>query len=149
VKRIIFDVSRWSIFLHRQARGLDTVDTDDPGWRQLEDEIFEKLYSGPPDLLAEGERSMELSPWAEKLHAACDELPDFSRLAAECRGDADAAATGVESIMAELAPKMQELSAKNESAELRRVLRSSCSRAAEAVEELRDAAEGLDGVALN
>jgi uncharacterized protein with von Willebrand factor type A (vWA) domain len=148
VKRIIFDVPRWSIYLHRRARGLDSVDHDDPAWRQLEDELFEKLYSGSVDLLAEGERTIELSSWAEKLHAACDELPEFSRLAAECKGDADAAATGVESIMAQLAPKMQELSAKNDSTELRRVLRATCGRAAEAVEDLRDAVDGLDGVAL-
>ena len=83
---------------------------------------------------------------ATKLHAACDALPDFARLAADCSGDAFAAGTAVETLMASLQPKMQELARKDNPPELGRVLRSSCTSAAAAVEEQRDVLDGLAGV---
>lgn len=145
MKRIIADVSRWSCFLHRTARGLDRADDADHAPSRIEDEVFERLYSGPLDWLAEEERRTADAVWAEKIHAACDQLGDFGRLAAECRGDAIAAATALESVLDELRPALDE-AADLDGAQLRRLLRSSCARASVAVEELRDAVEGLAGV---
>ncbi len=142
MKRIINDVPRWSIYLHRAARGLDQVDRSDPRELRFQDELFERLYAGELERLPEHDQDAELRTWAEKVHAACDQLPDFGRLSTECRGDADAAATAVETLMAELQPHMQEV----DTAALRRTIRSGCEHASAAVEELRESAEGLEQV---
>ena len=45
MKRIIFDVPRWSIYLHRESRGLDSADRDDtPNYSLilLQDELAAK-----------------------------------------------------------------------------------------------------------
>ena len=141
MKRIIYDVPRWSIFLHRAARGLDPVDRSDPPSLRFSDELFERVYSGNPEALPEADRDPAMRAWAERVHATCDQLPAFQRLAAECRGDADAAATAVETLERELQTELSE-------ADLRRAARNGCARAAAAVEELRDATEGLEHVAF-
>ncbi len=141
MKRIINDVPRWSIYLHRAARGLDQVDRSDPRELRFEDELFERFYAGELEQLPLELQDSELRGWAEKVHAACSQLPNFARLAGECRGDADAAATAVETLMAELQPHMQD-----DQAALRRSIRSGCDRASAAIEEQRESAEGLEQV---
>lgn len=108
MQRIIHDVPRWSIFLHREARGLDPVETSDPRALRFQDELFERIYSGETTALPESNRDPELAAWADRVHTACEQLPDFQRLAAECRGDADAAATAVETLLSDLQPQMSE-----------------------------------------
>src|SRR3954469_21343149 len=100
--RIIYDVPRWSIWLHRDARGLPPVERADPAERRFEDELFERLYSGGGELLDEKSRDPTLRAWAERVHATCDQLPDFARLMGDCRGDADAAGMAVEKLIESL-----------------------------------------------
>lgn len=147
MKRILFDVARWDIYLHRDARGLEPVDRADPPRRQFEDELFGRLYAGELASLPRGGGDPRLQSWAEGVHAACDQLPAFSRLSGECRGDAGAAAAVVETLMAELAPRFEQL-ARPDPPQLRRALRSACERAATHVEALREAGAGLEHVAF-
>ena len=53
MRRIIFDVPLWSLYLHRAARGLPRADPSDPGERALEDELFERLYAGEAEPMPE------------------------------------------------------------------------------------------------
>lgn len=144
MRRILYDVPRWSIYLHRSARGLARVDASDPPERRFEDELFERLYAGDAERLPDGEQDPALREWAGRVHAACEQLPSFERLAAECRGDADAAAAAVEALVAELRPQVPQ----RDEAALRRAVRSACDRASAAVEAQRDASEGLEQVAF-
>ena len=148
MERIIYDVPRWSIYLHRDARGLPPVERADPAERRFEDELFERLYSGEAELLDEKQRDAALRGWAEKVHGACDQLPDFARLAADCRGDAFGAAMAVEKLVDELRPQMQRQEAQPDAPSLRRALRGACERAAAAVDEAREVMGGLDQVAF-
>jgi Mg-chelatase subunit ChlD len=146
MRRITRDVPRWHVYLHRAARGLSPVDEADPPLRRLEDEIFDRLYSGGGDLLDAKARDAALASWADRIHAACDELPDFARLASECLGDADAAALAVEKLLEELQPRLEEEPL--EPRPLRRILRTACDRASSSVEELHDVVDGLGFVQI-
>ena len=132
MRRVLFDVPKWSICLHRWARGLDGVDRADPPALRVADELFERVYQGPPEPLPGSEPDEAVRTWAERVHTACGQLPAFERLAAECRCDADAAGLAVETLLGELHPHMEE-------PELRRAARAACVDAATAVEKLRDA----------
>ena len=145
MRRIIFDVPRWSIYLHRESRGLDTADRNDTPRRQFEDELFERLYAGAAEKLPERKKHAALGDWAEGVHAACDQLPSFARLQTECRGDADAAASAVESLMAKLEPLVAEVEPV-EPQRLRRAVLNGCERASVVVEELRDTTDGLEHI---
>ena len=145
MKRIIFDVPRWHLFLHRQARGLAGAEVDDDGGRLFEDELFDRLYEGDGERITEGHDDGTLRAWAEKVHDACTQLPSFTRLAAECRGDADAAALGVESLLEELGD--QKDPAPDERL-LRRALGRGCATSSAKIEELRESKEGLAGVSF-
>lgn len=144
MKRIKYDVPRWHVFLHRDARGLGRAERDDPLRVRFEDELFERLFAGEPEVIPEADQS-ENRAWAERIHEAASKLPDFARLASQCRGDPDAAATAVESLLMQLKPLLDEQKDTDDRA-LRTALRQGCSRAAVAVEEQRDACEGLSGV---
>jgi len=146
--RIKFDVPRWHVFLHRDARGLDRVERDDPPPRQLEDELFDRLYAGGSEALPEGERNPELAAWAEKLHGICDQLPAFERLSQECAGDADAAGAAVETLMDELKPYMRDEPDQVDSPALRKVLNGGCEKASGVVSDRREAGEALGQVAF-
>ena len=116
---------------------------------QLEDEIAERLYAGELDR-TETEASPAVIAWAESVHEALDQLPAFQRLAAECRGDAAAAAAAVDEIMEELRPHLEKL--ERPPAEIRERIRRpaglACQAASKAVQELREALSGLSGVAF-
>ena len=144
---MIYDVPRWSVYLHREARGLDSADRDDPPRRQFEDELFERLFAGAAEELPEQAKNAMWRAWAERVHAACDQLPSFARLQAECRGDADAAASAVESLMAELEPLVSEAE-KVDPKRVQRALVKGCERASVVVEQLRDTVDGLEHVAF-
>ncbi len=141
MRRIVFDIAKWSCFLHRAARGLDRAHDGDPPERRLEDELFERLFAGEVEALAERDRDPVFGVWAQRIHDTLTELPAFERLAMECRGSADAAAAAVETLIPELAPDSGDT-------ELRRSTRIACGKASLAVEELRDALEALEHVAF-
>jgi uncharacterized protein with von Willebrand factor type A (vWA) domain len=149
VKRIIFDVPRWHAYLHRDARGLETASERDDPLRKFEDELFDRIYSGESERLPEKKQDPKLRAWADAVHQACEQLPAFSRLASECRGEAYAAGTAVETLMAELRPQLppEPESAKPGPPEaLRRALGRGCERASGVVDELREALSGLGEV---
>jgi uncharacterized protein with von Willebrand factor type A (vWA) domain len=143
VKRIVYEVPRWDMYLHRLARGLDAARADDEPYRKFEDELFERLYDGEMQTLAEGERDARLATWATKVHEACRQLPAFERLAADCRGDAAAAAAAVEKLVDEL----KNLAADSAAGAVRSGVRAAATAASAAVEELREAIAGLEHVA--
>jgi uncharacterized protein with von Willebrand factor type A (vWA) domain len=147
MKKIIYDVGRWPCFLHREARGLEMASPSDPPLRRLEDELFEKLYAGEAELLADKDQDSKWAGWAHAIHAACEQLPAFNRLADDTRGDADASALGVEELMAQLKPIIDEQSANQPQEEtVRTLVRAGAEAASAAVEEYRDAAAGLQQV---
>ncbi|WP_242352708.1 MULTISPECIES: VWA domain-containing protein [unclassified Anaeromyxobacter] len=153
MKRLLFDVSRWHLMLHREHRQLPRAQERDVPQLRLEDELFERLYTGEGERLAPSRVNAALRPWAERVHSTCDALPSFARLSAECRGDAAASAAAVEAIVRELnlpppdepPPPAAPGVGKDP---LRRPLAAACAAATRAVAELRDAAEGLAHVAF-
>lgn len=153
MKRILFDISRWHLMLHREHRQLARANERDGPQLRLEDELFERLYTGEGERLPPSRTNPALRGWAEGVHATCDQLPAFARLAAECRGDAAASAAAVEALLRELnlpppeeAPPPAPPGVGKDS--LRRPLAAACAVAARAVEALRDAVEGLAYVAF-
>lgn len=143
--RIVHDVPRWHVYLHREARELPPVQKDDTPTRKLEDELFDKLYSGGSEKAAANDDT-ELSEWAEKLHTLCSELPAFARLTQECLGDADASGTAVEKLMETLGPHLQQAPDTVQPPTLRRAMASACEKSSQAIEKDREATEGLNGV---
>jgi uncharacterized protein with von Willebrand factor type A (vWA) domain len=147
MRRIIYEVNRWPCFLHREARGLEMASPSDPPLRRLEDELFEKLYAGEAEVLADKDQDSKWAGWAHAIHAACEQLPAFNRLADDTRGDADASALGVEELMEQLKPVIDEQSANQPQEEtVRKLVRDGAEAASAAVEEYRDAAAGLQQV---
>ncbi|MFT3840786.1 MAG: VWA domain-containing protein [Myxococcaceae bacterium] len=143
--RLINDVPRWHVYLHREARGLPSVQRDDQPLRKLEDEIWDRLYAGESEKAAKPD-SAELSEWAERIHTLCGELPAFDRLSQQCVGDADASAEGVEKLMEALAPHLQQPPDKVQPPQLRRSVASSCEKASKAIEQQRESMDGLSSV---
>jgi uncharacterized protein with von Willebrand factor type A (vWA) domain len=147
MKRIIYEVGRWQCYLHREARGLEMASPRDPPMLRLEDELFERLYAAEAELLPEQNQDGKWAAWATALHDACDKLPAFNRLADETRGDADAAALGVEELLKELQPIINEQNAKLPPEEsIRKLVRVGAEAASAALEDYRDAAVGLSQV---
>jgi Mg-chelatase subunit ChlD len=149
MKRIVLDVPKWHAYLHRDARGLEMATERDGPVRRFEDELHDRLYSGETDRLPEREQDPKRRAWADGLHSACDQLPAFGRLAAECEGDPMAAGTAVEALMAEIRPEPPQ---ETENAQggppgpSRRLLGAACEKASAAVEELRETMDGLGDV---
>ena len=92
MRRIVYEVPLWSLYLHRRARGLPRADPSDPVERALEDELFERLYAGEAEPMPEAQRFSPLADWAQRIHDTIAQLPAFERLAQDCRGRADEAA---------------------------------------------------------
>jgi uncharacterized protein with von Willebrand factor type A (vWA) domain len=145
MKRLLYDVSRWHLFLHRDSRGLPQAAPEDAARRMLEDELFERLYAGAAGpCQTEGTPADEVQ-WAKRVHETCDALPAFARLASECRGDENAASTAVESLLDELGEAL----ARPEPDDQRRLrlgLSRGCFRASDAVSEQREVHEGLANI---
>jgi uncharacterized protein with von Willebrand factor type A (vWA) domain len=148
MKRLVNDVPRWTVYLHRDARGLDLARDKDPPLLKIEDEVFDKLYSGDTERLPARQRDQKLGSWADGVHQTCENLPAFQRLAAECQGDAMAAGTAVETLMAELKLQVPEEQESKPPETLRRSLGTGCEKASAAVDELRETLEGLADVGL-
>jgi len=145
MKRILFDVPKWHVYLHRSGRGMKSAEQDDGARLRFEDELFDRLYSGERPLAAQ-EKSAELRSWAEKVHSLCDQLPAFARLAEECRGDPDAAGSAVDELVAQLQPHLSDDPGKVPQPALRRALHAGCEKASTSVEQQREAAEALCGI---
>lgn len=145
MKRLVFDVPRWHLYLHREARGIEAASPSDPNERRFEDELFERLYAGEGERLPESDWDPQGATWAGRLHEACSALPDFGRLASQCRGDADAAAIATEELLRKLGPLNVDA---GDDAASRAAIRSGCARAAEVVEQFRESASGLEGVSF-
>lgn len=141
MRRIVFDVPRWSLYLHRAARGRPRADASDAPHRKLEDELFERFFAGEVEAIPEGERYALLADWAQRIHDIVGQLPAFERLAQECRGRADESAMAVEALMNELRPD-------DADDVLRRTARAACGKASAAINELRETMEGLEQVAF-
>lgn len=143
--RLVHDVPRWHVYLHREARDLPPVQKDDTPTRKLEDELFDRLYAGESEKVAAND-DVELSQWAEKLHALCGELPAFTRLTQECLGDASASAAAVETLMAALSPHLRQAPDFVQPPMLRRAVVLACEKSSQVIEQQRESMEGLAGV---
>lgn len=141
MKRIVYDVPKWSLYLHRAARGIPRADASDAPDRKLEDELFERLFAHEVEAIPESDRYALLADWAQRIHDTVGQLPAFERLAQECRGRSDESAMAVEALM-------NELRADEHDDALRRSARTACGKASAAIEELREAMEGLERVAF-
>lgn len=144
--RLVHDVPRWHVFLHRDARDLPPVQKDDAPTRRLEDEIFERLYSGGTEKAAANDNFEALTAWAEKLHQLCAELPAFDRLGQECLGDPDAAAAAVETLMQALEPYLRQNPDEAQAPALRRSVAGACEKSSQVIEQQRESVEGLSSV---
>lgn len=148
MKRLVNDVPRWTVYLHRDARGLDLARDKDPPLLKIEDEVFDRIFSGDTEKLSARQRDQKLGGWADNVHETCEQLPAFQRLAAECQGDAMAAGTAVETLMAELKLQVPEERDAKPPENLRRSVGTGCEKASAAVDELRETLEGLADVGL-
>ena len=75
MKRIVYDVPLWSLYLHRRARGLPRADPSDEVERKMEDELFERLYAGEAEPIPEAQRVPPLASWAQRIHDTIAQLP--------------------------------------------------------------------------
>jgi uncharacterized protein with von Willebrand factor type A (vWA) domain len=148
MKRVIFDVPRWHIYLGREARGLQNATERDSPVTAFEDELFDRLYSGETTLLADRDQNPKLKTWAEGVHTASEALPAFRRLASECLGDPMGAGIAVETLMTALQPQMPKEEDTKPPETVRRTLGGACDRASKAVEEMHDAVEGMADMGL-
>jgi uncharacterized protein with von Willebrand factor type A (vWA) domain len=144
MKRILFDVPLWHAFLHRDARGLPSATTEDPVMMAFQDELFDALYAGDQVAL-DGLKESSVTAWARNVHATCANHPDFQRLLREVRGDAYAAGLGVEKLMEQVTPPAPEANQPSGPA-LRRAVSQGAANASQAIEQHRDAVEGLTGI---
>lgn len=142
MRRIVGDVPKWSLYLHRGARGIRRADESDTARQKLEDEVFERLFTGELDPLSDRDRDRANAEWAQRVHDTLAALPAFERLADECRGRADEAAMAVEALLGDIHD------AAAAADELRRTARAGCAKASAAVDELREALEGMEHVAF-
>jgi len=149
MKRILFEVPKWHVIRQREHRERPLPSSRDLPLDQLEDEIAERLYAGELDR-TETDAPPAVVAWAESVHQALEQLPAFQRLAAECRGDAAAAAAAVDEVMEELRPYLETLD--KPPTEIRESIRrpasAACRAASKAVQDLREALSGLSGVAF-
>ena len=148
MKRVIYDVPRWHAYLHRDARGLEVAGDRDSPVTKFEDEVFDRLYSGELTRVPARQQDPKLKTWAEGVHKACEELPAFGRLVAECQGEAMAAGTAVETLMSVLKPQVPTEPQQQAPENIRRSIGSACEKASRAVDELRDTLEGLAEVGM-
>ena len=142
MKRLTRDLSRWDVYLYREARMLPPASDLDGPRRQFEDELFCKLYGGETSDLVAPQRSRDHAEWAERVHAQLAQLPQFERLRSQCHGDALAAAEAVDTLMAGVQPEEQRAPEHLE----RRDLRSACVRASKNVDDLREDLAALEHV---
>jgi uncharacterized protein with von Willebrand factor type A (vWA) domain len=145
MRRILYDVSKWHIAQHRWARELPGVEREDAPVVQLEDELFDRLFSGGSEPIVDPEAT-PLAQWAKKIHDTCSQLPAFERLSQECLGDADAAATAVETLMGELAPNMERPPNEVEDAALRKSVTLACEKSSGAIDQQRETKDALSGI---
>jgi uncharacterized protein with von Willebrand factor type A (vWA) domain len=148
MKRLLFDVPKWHLLQHRDARGLPLPSPSDDRFLQLQDELFERLYCGEPERLAHSD-DPALRTWAEHIHSTLDALPAFGRLSAECRGNPGAAAAAVDTLLQRLRPALPPVAPPPESRAapvLRPAALAGSQAASKTVEEFHEATNGLGNV---
>lgn len=145
MRRLIFDVPRWHAFLHREARGIDSATPWDDPRRQFEDELFDRLYAGDGVQLDDSEKHPTFASWASHLHQTLAQHAAFQRTADQCRDDVTASATATQALLDELKPPAPD-QAERGAGFSQRVIATACDRAAQAVDEVREIAEGLRAV---
>lgn len=142
MKRLVYDVSRWHIYLHRNARRMPLVDKYDDRVRAFSDEVFARLYSGLVEVLPEpGSSHVDRKSWewAMQMHTQCTLLPelDFAQLSNHCRGHIDRAAHVTEELLKAIG---------HEDTARGNKTNSGSSQASSASNTARDAADGLNQV---
>lgn len=145
MRRLTREVPRWDVYLHREARDLPPASDFDPSRMQLEDELFSMLYSGETEPLTGAARHRSHREWAEAVHAQLAQLPQFERLRTECSGDAVAAATAVEHLLAGVG-NPEETSDEHGQ---RRALRRACVTASQNVDEVKEALSAFQHVTFS
>lgn len=159
MKRITQDVSKWHVILGREARGLDPADAQDQAGQQFQDELFDRLYAGEPEVLPADQRVHDARTvqWAEGMHEAAGQLPAFQRLAAQVRGDAVQAGFAVDQLVKALGPQASGPAAQNPRArqdpktqqdQARRALQQAVMTAQTKLDEAMELLEGLECVAF-
>jgi len=164
MKRITSDVPKVDVLWHRDERKMDLPDAKDSPRMQVEDEIYERLYSGELDLLAPDKVDAQMGQWALNFHQQAENSPRYQRLADEVRGDSFASACATEEIAKACAIPDPEPQDKNnpetdengnpvpptpmppmDPSAMRRALNAGVMQATAAVQEARDVQEGLKG----
>lgn len=146
MNRLLYDLSKWNLMLHRSHRELPAAAAADAPQLQLEDEVFERLYAGGADPALEPCQDPAIRAWAQQMHQTLDGLPAFSRLQQQCLGDAAAAAAAVgrmadEGIFSD--PKTPK-----DPQGLRRALGRAAHHAAKDVDDLQEFLDAFAGVSF-
>lgn len=149
MERIIMDVPKWHVVMHRRERGLPMPDARDSPRMALEDEVFDRLYSGDAELLPAERVRSNLKDWALSFHQTAENNPRYQRLITQVRGDAFLAAAATESLMREVdppdAPEGEPVAAP-EPQVMRRRVGLGLGEATQAAADAQDMRDGLAGV---
>jgi Mg-chelatase subunit ChlD len=165
MNRILYDVPKWHGIVGREARGMKRIvmDSTDGAVDQFGDEVFDRLYAGGGEELAQDKKHASLATWGQKFHAAAEQSPDWQRLVASCHGDAIAAAIATDAVVKAVEPKLDDAPDKDEGPKtgpggrplpkkvtvtdrLRVALTRVAAAAAQEIDEVREAIEGAEGV---
>lgn len=109
MKRSLYDVSRWHLFLYRQAAGLPLVDTYDSREQRLADELFARFYSGDLTEIPEAQRDQKDADWTKTIHAEVDRQVaqnGFADKLGQCKGSVKHSAVLVKNLLQTL-PQLQ------------------------------------------
>lgn len=108
MKRILYDVPRWNIYLHRKERKLPRVQKSDNVLLCFQDELFDRLFAGDSDKLTPKQINKQLkqsAPWAENTHEYCTQL-GLDEIAKQVKGKAQEAALATEWAMQTIMPNI-------------------------------------------
>jgi hypothetical protein len=64
MKRVLYNLPKWHVLLHREQRELPLAREGDDPQLGLEDELFERLHSGELEPLPSAEVNPALAAWA-------------------------------------------------------------------------------------
>lgn len=146
MKRILFDVPRWQIYLHRRERGMALADLYDQKDRALADEVFGKIFGAaeplPPDEVKKLDE--DLVEWAQRQHAEIEAMPEYAEATRNGRGHAGKAAQATTQLFEKLAEKRQaQMDALDQMAQAMGQAQQSGPSGAD-----QDVADGLSGVKI-
>lgn len=87
MNRILYDVPRWSIYLHRRARRLWLPHKNDQPPVRFDDEVFERLFRGNAAPLPEAEQDKQNAEDAKGGHQYYEKIIEETGIAAHTRDD--------------------------------------------------------------